>query len=247
MSLWPARVPRIILEETDSALDEARRWGLEARPSPTWILALRQTAARGRRGRVWHQPLGNFAAAVVVPRPGRPDLAAKFSYVSAVAVHTAIAEVTGTDEGLALKWPNDVLLNGKKVAGILLETMTPADALAIGFGVNLVAAPSAEEVEAGAVAPGSLLAETGARVSPAEFLDALGPAFHSLANTYMTFGFEHIRERWLARAARLGEVVTVRLPREEIVGRFVGLDALGQMQLETPTGMRGIAAGDVFF
>ncbi len=247
MSQWPEHVRRIVAEQTDSTLDEARRWDLGAREHPTWILALHQTAARGRRGRTWHHPRGNLAATVVLPRPGRPDEAAKRSFTAAIAVHMAIEDVIGSARGVALKWPNDVLIDGAKVAGILLESLSPGPGLAVGFGVNLVDAPEAGEVEPGATAPVSLLAATGMRVSPQDFFDALGPAFHRLENLYITYGFGLIRERWLHRAARLGEIVTARLPREEIVGRFAGIDGLGRMQLDTPAGPRAIAAADVFF
>lgn len=247
MSQWPARVRRIIAEQTDSTFDEAQRWDLEARDHPTWILALRQSAARGRRGRPWQHPFGNFAATVVLPRAGHPEAAAKRSFSAAVAVHMAIEELTGSAEGVALKWPNDVLIDGAKVAGILLERLGSGPGLAIGFGVNLVAAPGAAEVEPGAVPPGSILAARGVRIAPQDFLDALGPAFHRLENIYITYGFDHIRDRWLKRAARLGEIVTARLPKEEITGRFVGIDGLGRLQLQTPTGPRDIAAADVYF
>ncbi|MDX5381752.1 MAG: biotin--[acetyl-CoA-carboxylase] ligase, partial [Rhodobacterales bacterium] len=147
-----------------------------------------------------------------------------------------------------LKWPNDVLLNGGKVAGILLETIGPrGDALSIGIGVNLAQAPGADQVEAGAVRPVSLLSETGASVTPAEFLDALAPAFARHEAQFATYGFAPIRTAWMDRAARLGEVITARLPGEEIVGRFDAVDEQGQLVLSTPQGPRRIAAADVFF
>jgi len=244
---WPEHVRRIIAEQTDSAFDEAARWDLAARDHPAWVLALRQTAARGRRGRAWVQPYGNFAAVCVLPRTDNAEAAAKRSFTAAVAVHWALEALLGSVQGLALKWPNDVLLNGKKVAGILLETSSPGRSVAVGIGVNLVAAPGAEEVEPDATPPTSVLAETGVEISVHDFFEELGPYFHRLENIFLTYGFGGIREAWLERAAKLGEIVTARLPREDVVGRFVEIDSLGRLILQTPKGTRAIAAADVFF
>ncbi len=236
-----------MLPEVDSTLNEApRRFG-DLR-GPTWILALHQTAARGRRGREWRHPAGNFAATLVLPGPIAPATAALRSFVASLALHDAFAAVTGRAGSFALKWPNDVLLNGGKVAGILLETIGPrGDALSIGIGVNLAQAPGAAQVEAGALRPVSLLSETGASVTPEEFLDLLAPAFARHEAQFATYGFAPIRTAWMDRAARRGEVITARLPGEEVTGRFDTVDEQGQLVLSTPQGPRRIAAADVFF
>jgi BirA family transcriptional regulator, biotin operon repressor / biotin---[acetyl-CoA-carboxylase] ligase len=244
---WPDGTARIVLAEVDSTLNEAARRFADLR-GPTWILALHQTAARGRRGREWRHPAGNFAATLVLPGPIAPATAALRSFVASLALHDACAAVTGRAGQFALKWPNDVLLNGGKVAGILLETIGPrGDALSIGIGVNLAQAPGADQVEAGAVRPVSLLSEIGASVTPAEFLDVLAPAYARHEAQMATYGFAPIRTAWLDRAARLGEVITARLPGEEVTGRFDAVDEQGQLVLSTPQGPRRIAAADVFF
>jgi len=134
------------------------------------------------------------------------------------------------------------------VAGMLLETIGPrGDALSIGIGVNLAQAPGADQVEAGAVAPVSLLSETGAFVSPVDFLDLLAPTYARYEAQFATFGFAPIRTAWLDRAARLGTQITARLPAEAISGRFDTVDEQGQLVLSTPQGLRRIAAADVFF
>ncbi|MFD1193608.1 biotin--[acetyl-CoA-carboxylase] ligase [Seohaeicola saemankumensis] len=231
----------------DSTLNEAARRFGDLR-GPTWILALHQTAARGRRGREWRHPAGNFAATLVLPGPIAPATAALRSFVASLALHDAFAAVTGRAGSFALKWPNDVLLNGGKVAGILLETIGPrGDALSIGIGVNLAQAPGAAQVEAGALRPVSLLSETGASVTPEEFLDLLAPAFARHEAQFATYGFAPIRTAWMDRAARRGEVITARLPGEEVTGRFDTVDEQGQLVLSTPQGPRRIAAADVFF
>lgn len=217
---------------------------------PTWITTDRQTAGRGRRGRVWVNPQGNFAATLLMRPAGGPQLAALRSFVAALALYDAFVGATGRPECFALKWPNDVLLNGGKVAGILLESLGSGGQvshLAIGVGVNLVVAPPAEMVEPGAVTPVSLLSETGARVTPDEFLDLLAPAFDRYERQLATYGFAPIREAWLARAAKLGEVITARTGSEEITGTFETVDATGNLVLTTPKGRRAIAAADVFF
>lgn len=219
-------------------------------PGPTWITADHQTAARGRRGRPWVNPPGNFAATLLMRPQGGPQLAALRSFVASLALHDAFLAATGRAESFALKWPNDVLLNGGKVAGILLESLgsgTQISHLAIGIGVNLVAAPPRAEVETRAVQPVNLLSETGAQISPEDFLLLLAPAFDRYERQLTTYGFAPIREAWLARAAKLGEVITARTGTEEVTGTFETLDATGNLVLTTPKGQRAIAAADVFF
>ncbi len=218
--------------------------------APTWICALEQSAARGRRGRVWVNPQGNFAASLVLRPEGAAAQAALRSFVAALALRDALAAVTGRPEALGLKWPNDVLLNGGKLAGILLESTGQGgriDTLIIGIGVNLVAAPTATEVEPGAVAPVSLLGETGVSITPEDFLSHLAPAYDRWERAFATHGFAPIRTAWLQGATRLGETLTARMPRDEITGTFTDVDSDGQLVLETGQGPRRIAAADIFF
>ena len=244
---WPTGVGRIVLPEVDSTLSYATRIAPDLR-GPTWILALRQTAGRGRRGRAWVDPVGNFASTLVMPISCSPDQAALRSFIASLALFDAICAVTGRANGLALKWPNDVLLNGGKIAGILLESAGAGGdvhTLSIGIGVNLLNTPN--HVETGAVPPVSLLSETGANVTPEEFLNALAPAFARYEAQFTTYGFETIRTAWLARAARLGETITARTGTSEQTGTFETVDGTGALILKTAQGLQAIPAGEVYF
>ena len=147
-----------------------------------------------------------------------------------------------------MKWPNDVLLNGGKVAGILLESLGQGGhvaALAIGIGVNLAAAPPAEP--GAAFAPVSLREETAISIPPEEFLDILAPAFALWQARFLTEGFAPLRTAYLARAARLGETIIARTGTAELTGRFEGIDEGGSLILTTAAGRQSIPAADVFF
>lgn len=241
---WPAGPGRLVLDEVDSTMAEAAR----LRPGqPTWIVARRQTAGRGRRGKAWVDPPGNFAATLCLPVDCPAPEAALCSFVAALALHEAL-ERAGVPAGrLSLKWPNDVLLDGGKLAGILLESEGRGgrvERLAIGIGVNLAAAPPGEP---GALPPVSLQGATGLTLSPEAFLDHLAPAFAGWHARLAAEGFAPVRAAWLARAARLGQEVTARLPRETLRGTFETLDDTGALVLATAAGRRTVAAGDVFF
>jgi BirA family biotin operon repressor/biotin-[acetyl-CoA-carboxylase] ligase len=213
-------------------------------------MAHRQTAARGRRGRPWASPEGNFAATLILHPQGGPAGAALRSFVASLALADALRDVTNGKAATALKWPNDVLLNGGKVAGILLESGGSAGRLShllVGIGVNLAAAPPPEAVEEGALRPVSVLGETGVAVTPEALLDALAPAFARWEATLATGGFAPVREAWLARAARLGQPVTARTMTETVSGRFETIDATGALVLDTGTARRAIPAADVYF
>ncbi|MHC0054022.1 biotin--[acetyl-CoA-carboxylase] ligase [Actibacterium sp. D379-3] len=217
---------------------------------PLWILAQHQTAGHGRRGRAWAAPEGNFAATLLLHPTEPPEKVALRSFVASLALFDAFVAATGRPAPFALKWPNDVLLNGGKVAGILLESVGQGPGvahLAIGFGVNLIAAPTPGQVEPGAVPPASLLSETGARVTPQEFLLLLANAYAVQEARFATYGFAPLREAWLARAARLGEVITARTGRAETTGVFETVDAAGHLVLNTAQGRHVIPAADVFF
>ena len=245
---WPEGVTRHVLARTDSTNAEALRLapGLSG---PAWILAREQTAARGRRGRGWSMPDGNFAGTLILRPKGGPAAAAQFSFVAALALYDALGDACGPSARLAIKWPNDVLLNGGKVAGILLESTGRAGGydLAIGIGVNLIGAPDASAVEPGAVPPVSLLGETGLRIAPEVFLDALAPAYARWEAAFVHQGFTALREEWLAHAARLGEVIRARTGTQTREGTFETIDSAGNLILRMSSGPVAIPAAEVFF
>lgn len=213
-------------------------------------MARAQTAARGRRGRPWATTTGNLAATLVM-RPGfGPQAAGLRSFVAALALFDALVAVTGRPGAFALKWPNDVLLHGGKLAGILLESAGnggQVSYLAIGIGVNLATAPGADAVEAGALRPVSLASETGMRFTPEEFLPPLATAFAWWESRLNTDGFGPLRDAFMARAANIGALIEARTGSQVITGRFDSLDENGALIMITDQGRRAIPAAEVFF
>jgi BirA family biotin operon repressor/biotin-[acetyl-CoA-carboxylase] ligase len=238
-----------VLDRVDSTNAEAGRRAA-AGGGPAWILATEQTGGRGRRGRAWASPPGNFHATLLA----FPDLpagrAALLSFAAAVALAEALDALTGAGAALTLKWPNDVLLGGGKVAGILLEAEGQGDRLthlAVGIGANLAAAPAVAEVEPGALLPVTVAAATGRRIAPEALLDTLAPAFAVWQARLTAEGFAPLRTAWLARAARLGQPIAARTAQTTRHGRFETIDETGALILGTATGPVAIPAAEVFF
>lgn len=229
-------------------MQEATRLADAGERPPFWVLALRQTDGRGRQGKPWRDPAGNFAATLVLSPGCPPDQAALRSFVAALALYDACAGLIGDAAQLSLKWPNDVLLRGGKLAGILLESAgngQRVDRLAIGVGVNLVTAPPPLP---GALPPVALApALPGGAIGAEAFLDRLAPVMARWEDTFAERGFGPVRKAWLARAARLGQVITARTGHATLIGRFETIEADGALVLHTPEGRRLIAAGEVFF
>lgn len=244
MTAWPHGVDHIALDTVESTMTEARNRA-SVLSCPTWISAKRQTAGTGRRGRVWDTGAGNFSASLIYRPGGKPADLALRSFVAALALLDALEAVSGRRDVFSLKWPNDVLLRGGKLAGILLESIP--NGLIIGIGVNLRSLPPQASLEARALPPKTLLAETGMLVTPETLLAALAPAFERWEQQLVTYGFAPVRSAWLAQAANLGEQVCARVGNAEISGRYTTLDEGGALVLETPQGRRVISAGDIFF
>lgn len=243
---WPEGYARLILDSVDSTMSEAARRA-DAIERPTWIMARRQTAARGRRGRGWAHPAGNLAATLIYRPYATPSEAARRSFLAANALFETLA-IHVDRSRLSLKWPNDVLLNGGKVAGILLESAGHGpyvDWLSVGIGVNLSEAPKG--VVNAAFPPVSLRGEGGAEVDPEAFLTLLAGHFATQEGKLDRFGFARIREDWLRHAARLGETITADTGRESVTGVFDTIDKDGNLVLITGKGPRAIPAADIFF
>jgi len=229
----------------DSTNEEARRLAEAGEAGPLWIIAREQSAGRGRRGREWVSSRGNLFATLLL-RPNRPpDQCAQLSFVAALAVGDAVASYAPTAR-IALKWPNDVLLDGKKVAGMLLESSgakARVDWLAVGIGINLATFPEGVEYPAT-----SLAAATGRAPDAEDALARLAGRWDAWYETWMNNGFQPIRDAWLARASGLGERVHTRLANREVQGVFEGLADDGALILREPGGKQTrIAAGEVFF
>ena len=242
MAHWPPGYDRLILDQTDSTNEEARRRAPAAKP--LWILARKQTAGRGRLGRGWSSPRGNLSATLLIGRDEAPGELAKFSFHAALAVADLFAHFASGAE-IASKWPNDTLLNGKKAAGILLENFGPGGGrnanLAIGIGINLAHHP---DPETSRWPPTSLLAESGRAPGIEEALLVLADRLDYWLGIA---DFATVRAAWLARASHLGQRIEVRLPNETLIGIFEDVDADGALVLRTPAGPRRITAADIHF
>ena len=246
---WPKTVARHVLATVDSTNAHALRLA-PSLAGPAWFLGLEQTAGRGRRARPWLSPRGNLYATLLMQPTEPPEQIALRSFVAALALRDAFVALTDLPTSFALKWPNDVLLNGGKVAGILLESSSDGRGgfhLAIGVGVNLIGAPDASQLEPGATLPVSLLAETGLRVSPEAFLDALAPAYAAREAVFVTEGFAPLRQEWLDHAARLGEAIRARTGTQTREGVFETIDPAGNLILRMSSGPVAIPAAEVFF
>jgi BirA family transcriptional regulator, biotin operon repressor / biotin---[acetyl-CoA-carboxylase] ligase len=212
---------------------------------PLWITARAQSAGRGRRGNVWISEPGNLYATLLLGNPASARRLPQLSFVAALAVIDAIGEAAPRlASRLALKWPNDVLCDGAKIAGTLLEGEGQGRdvAVAVGIGVNCAHHP------AGMPYPVTNLAAEGASVSPDQLFRALSGAMaRRLAQWDRGAGFEAIRADWLARAAGVGSAIRVRLPEREISGRFEALDEDGRLMLRLPEGrIEPVTVGEVF-
>ncbi|MEM9434552.1 MAG: biotin--[acetyl-CoA-carboxylase] ligase [Pseudomonadota bacterium] len=242
---WPQGYDFIERDSVDSTMAEAARLANQL-DRPTWILAHRQTAAKGRQGRAWSNPNGNFAATLLMRPTGSAAEAALRSFLAANALLETLSQYVDPAR-LSQKWPNDVLLDGGKIAGILLESMADGHGVAwlsIGIGVNLCAAPDLPDA---AFAPTALSQATGQVLGASEFLQGLAASFAHQEAVFAREGFAPLRQTWLNKAARLGEVITARTPREDISGIFETIDAHGSLILNTPQGPRPIPAADIYF
>jgi BirA family transcriptional regulator, biotin operon repressor / biotin---[acetyl-CoA-carboxylase] ligase len=233
---------------------EARLRAQRGESGPLWITAAAQTQGRGRRGRSWISPPGNLYASLLLIDPSPFEQAPQLAFVAALALRDAIAvEANALAPQLKFKWPNDLLLNGRKCAGLLIEgeaTAAPQGAerfiVVIGLGVNCSSHPSAAD---GSIAfPATDLATQGATITPEQLLAWLSATMcRRIAQWDRGRGFPAILGDWLTHACGIGEPIAVRNGDAEMQGRFVGLDHSGRLVLERPDGeLTKIAAGDVF-
>lgn len=204
-----------------------------------WLRAERQTSGRGRQGRAWVSPPGNlYASTLVRLRPTDPP-AATLGLVAAVALEET-ARVYLPDGDLTLKWPNDLLLGGAKLSGVLLERVD--DGVVVGVGVNLLHAPQLPDRATAS------LASAGVMVEPEPFLETLAEAFARWVGTWRGAALAAVRARWTERAHPVGAALSARLPDgSRAEGLFAGLDSDGALLLRLASGeSRVIHAADVF-
>jgi BirA family biotin operon repressor/biotin-[acetyl-CoA-carboxylase] ligase len=239
----PTPFSHVELDSVGSTNDEARRRVEEGSAADLLVVtARRQTQGRGRRGRVWESLEGNLHASFVV-RIRRPlAQAAQIGFVAALALAEALDEVLPGHD-VRCKWPNDVLIDGRKVAGMLLEGAGDGW-LVLGIGVDVTDRPAPADTMYATIA----LAELGYSGDRYQVLCALCRHFAPRLEHWRAEGFAPIRGAWLRWARGLGEAALVRLEAETLSGVFAGLDEEGGLLLDQgEAGIRRVLAGDVFF
>jgi BirA family biotin operon repressor/biotin-[acetyl-CoA-carboxylase] ligase len=234
----------LVFEDIDSTNAEAARRAAQGEPEGLVIRARAQTAGRGRRGRSWVSPAGNCYSSILLRPEGAPRGAMTLGFVAALAASEAVRAAAGRGAAVQLKWPNDVLLDGKKIAGCLLESRLEGQRLAhliVGVGINVASHPEGTEF------PATDLHVAGAAAASADsvFFHYLEAFAHWHAR-WKADGFAPVRAAWLGLAVGLGQPIKVRLEAETLVGRFEALDSQGALILRMADGERLITTGDVF-
>ncbi len=242
----PQGVRRVHLETVGSTNAEALELARAGERGPLWVTAGEQTGGRGRRGRAWVSPPGNLYASLLICDPAPVENLGMMPLVAGVALYDALAVATGAAASLALKWPNDVLLGGAKLAGLLLESERCADgrlALVIGCGVNCVSHPENTPYRA------TDLRAEGFTVSAEMLFAQLARSFaQTLAIWDHGRGAAAIRDAWQGAATGIGAPITVKLADSSLDGVFGGIGADGRLLLKRENGaVEIISAGDLFF
>ncbi len=245
----PAAAPILILDDVDSTNAEARRRAEAGQTGPLWIVARRQNAGRGRRGREWVSETGNLYSTLLTTTPKGPAEAAQITFVAALAVADLLCTFVPAPL-VTIKWPNDVMIEAEKASGILVESGAHENGLlwlAVGIGVNLAHAPSGTERPAAAIG-GHLKGDVSAAPSLEVAAELLGRYFAIWMERWETLGFPTVLDAWTARCRGLDQPCVARLGQETVSGVADGVEADGALRLKLADGaVRLISAGDVFF
>ncbi len=227
--------------EIDSTNEAIRLRALAGEAAGLVIRADRQSAGRGRRGRAWSSPAGNLYASLLL-RPERPIAeAAALGFAAVMAIGDVAEAVLPAAAQVRHKWPNDLLVNGRKASGLLLEA--EPGFLVLGIGVNIARHPEDTPYPAT-----DLVSEGAAALPPQALLERFLAAFAPLHAAWEAAGFAALLPGWRRRAAGVGEAIEVRLERETVTGLFQDLGPDGTLRLALSDGTeRRIAAGDVYF
>jgi BirA family biotin operon repressor/biotin-[acetyl-CoA-carboxylase] ligase len=244
----PSGYRLVRMETVDSTNAEARRRAKAGEPGPLWIWSARQSQGRGRGGREWISRPGNLFASLLIGVNAPQRVAGQIALLAGIVAYDTIAKLIAYEgrSELLLKWPNDILLAGEKLAGVLLENVgSPVESrsvVVIGTGINLASHP--ENLPQPAIS----LSAYDIMVTPGDALEVLAATTHEwLARWGEGSCFPTIRRAWLDRAGPAGRPLRVKVEGEETEGVYGGLDADGALRLMTPDGEYRIAAGDVFF
>ncbi len=233
-------------EAVGSTNDEARALAAAGAPEGSVVWAHSQQTGRGRRGRQWDSPPGNLYCSVLLRPTGSPQRTGQLPFVVSLALARAVAALA-PELHLQVKWPNDVLIGGAKISGILLEGSVRPDGscdwVIIGTGINVAHFPEGTEF------PATSIAAAGASdVTVEALLEAYLAELSELLIVWGRDGFAGIRRDWITRAWGMGHPLVVRLEDATLTGVFEDLDEDGHLMLRLDSGeMRRIAAGDVFF
>ena len=243
--LLPSFFTLVALDRIDSTNEEALRRARAGAPEGTLVWAREQSGGRGRRGRAWSSPPGNLYLSLLLRPAVPPAQAAQLGFVAAVALAETLCASLPAERRICCKWPNDLLIDGAKVAGILPEAEAlgqNVEVLVLGMGVNLASHPANTPYRA------TSLSAAGSNVTMEALLESLAGGLHLWYRRWQDAGFAPIRGRWLDFAAGLGQAIEVRLEGATLQGRFAALDASGALDLELADGgHRLVTAGDVFY
>jgi BirA family biotin operon repressor/biotin-[acetyl-CoA-carboxylase] ligase len=220
-----------------STNDEARRLAASGAPHGTVVHADEQSSGRGRLSHTWFSPPGNLYISILLRTGEPPSRTAELSFVTALAVADTVDALLPQTIRATLKWPNDVLVNGAKIAGILLEQVD--NATIVGIGLNVLQAPANIAYAATTiVACGGIASVDGAR-------DVLLDRLARHLEVWSLDGFGPVRAQWLRRSYPIGAAIRANTGGESVAGAFAGMDADGALLLDTPSGRRRITAGDI--
>ena len=228
----------VCIKETTSTNDEAHRF-CDKSGRFVVVRALRQTAGRGRRGRLWQSMEGNLFYSLVLEFD--LEKVGWLVIISALSMYESIKQLI-SEADVACKWPNDILLNGKKVSGILLEK-GEGNYMIVGIGVNIMQAPENPNLSYDATS----LCREGGTVTPEDFLDIYLQKFDAYLENLQKNGFNDIKQKWLSHAYKLGKEIMIKQDDKEENGFFAGIDDSANLLLRQSKGIKKIFAGEVFY